>query len=111
MPERRRKLTAPLHAKLFAAEDVMQQALHAERTQAHQTLRRLLSYRHVTVFVIRTVQVSVRACSQLCVSTVCVPTGAVEAASQLSGHHLHDESDPEPEHVPEQSRLGAHVHG
>lgn len=84
----------------------MQQALHAERTQAHQTLRRLLSYKHVGVFVIRTLQVSVCACSQLC-----VPTGAVEAASQLGGHHLHDESDPEPEHVPEQSRLGAHIHG
>lgn len=35
----------------------------------------------------------------------------MQAASQLSGHHLHDESYPEPEHVPKQSRLGAHVHG
>lgn len=53
----------------------------------------------------------VRVCSQLCVSVLGFPTRAVQAASQLSGHHLHDESYPEPEHVPKQSRLGAHVHG
>lgn len=50
-------------------------------------------------------------CSQLCVSTLRSPTGTVQTASQLSGHHLHDEAYPESEHVPEQSRLGAHVHG
>ena len=40
--EKKVKLTAPLHPKLFATEDVMQETLHAERTQAHQTLRCLL---------------------------------------------------------------------
>lgn len=49
--------------------------------------------------------------SWLRVSALCSPTGAVQAASQLSGHHLHDESYPEAQHVPKQSRLGAHVHG
>lgn len=38
-------------------------------------------------------------------------TRAVQAASQLRGHHLHDEADPQPQHVPKQRRLGAHVHG
>lgn len=38
-------------------------------------------------------------------------TRAVQAAGQLSSHHLHDEADPEPQHVPKQRRLGAHVHG
>lgn len=36
-------LTASLDPELFATEDVMQQVLHVERTQAHQALRRLLS--------------------------------------------------------------------
>lgn len=37
------KLTAPLNPELLAAEDMMQQVLHIKRTEAHQTLRRLLS--------------------------------------------------------------------
>lgn len=40
-----------------------------------------------------------------------LPTRAVQATSQLSGHHLHDESYSESQHVPKQSGLGAHVHG
>lgn len=43
-------LTAPLHPELFATEDVMQQVFHAKRTQAHQTLRRLLPYKGVAQF-------------------------------------------------------------
>lgn len=39
------------------------------------------------------------------------PTRAVQTAGQLSGHHLHDESYPQSQHVAKQSRLGAHVHG
>lgn len=46
-----------------------------------------------------------------CTSVLSFPTRAVQAASQLSGHHLHDESQSESEHVSEQSWLGAHVHG
>lgn len=42
------KLTAPLHPELLAAEDVMQQVLHIKRTEAHQTLRSLLSCGRVT---------------------------------------------------------------
>lgn len=34
-------------------------------------------------------------------TSLCFPTGAVEATGQLRGHHLHDESDPEPQHVSE----------
>ncbi len=63
---------------------------------------------HVLSFLLHRV---VCVCPQLCVSVLGFPTRAVQAASQLSGHHLHDESYPEPEHVPKQSRLGAHVHG
>lgn len=63
---------------------------------------------HVFSFLLHRV---VCVCPQLCVSVLGFPTRAVQAASQLSGHHLHDESYSEPEHVPKQSRLGAHVHG
>lgn len=45
------KLTAFLHPKLFATEDVMQQVLHIKRTQAHQALRSLLTCRHITGFI------------------------------------------------------------
>lgn len=45
------------------------------------------------------------------VSVLYFLTRAVQAASQLSGHHLHDEAHPQPQHVPKQRRLGAHVHG
>lgn len=38
-------------------------------------------------------------------------TRAVQAASQLGGHHLHDEAYPEPQHVAKDGRLRAHVHG
>ena len=103
------QLTALLHSELFATEDVMQQVLHVERTQAHQTLRGLLSYQGVTCVFISAPRGSSCECSQSCVGGF--PTRAVQAASQLGGHHLHDESNPEPEHVPEQSGLGAHVHG
>lgn len=41
----------------------------------------------------------------------CFPTGAVQAASKLCGHHLHDQSYPEPQHVPKQHRLRPYVHG
>lgn len=57
-------LTAPLHPKLFATEDVMQQVLHAKRTQAHQTLRRLLPYKDVKHFLMFTAQ------ARLCMFTV-----------------------------------------
>ena len=39
------------------------------------------------------------------------PTGAVEAAGQLSSHDLHDEADAQAQHVPEEGWLGADVHG
>lgn len=39
------------------------------------------------------------------------PTGAVQAASELGGHHLHDQSYPEPQHIPKQRGLRAYVHG
>lgn len=38
------------------------------------------------------------------------PTRAVQAASKLCGHHLHDQSYPEPQHVSKQHRLRAYVH-
>lgn len=38
-------LTASLHPKLFATEDVVQQVLHVKGAQAHQTLRRLLTFK------------------------------------------------------------------
>lgn len=44
------KLTAPLNPELLAAEDMMQQVLHIKRTEAHQTLRCLLSCGRVTCF-------------------------------------------------------------
>lgn len=41
----------------------------------------------------------------------CFPTRAVQAASKLSGHHLHYQSYPESQHVSKQRRLRADVHG
>ncbi len=72
-----------------------------------QTLLLLQKVEHGLLFL----QSSICLCSQMKVSVLCFPTRAVQTASQLSRHHLHDESYPEAEHVPKQSRLRAHVHG
>lgn len=50
-------------------------------------------------------------CTWTVLSGLKSPTGAVQAAGQLRGHHLHDEADAEAEHVSEQGGLRAHVHG
>lgn len=84
----------------------MQQVLHVEGTQVHQALGSLLTCRgdrgHSVLLLVST---SPR------LSALYLLTGAVQAARQLGGHHLHDEADPEPQHVAKQGRLGAHVHG
>lgn len=49
-------------------------------------------------------------CVRVC-GGCCFPTRAVQAASKLCGHHLHDQSYPEAQHVPKQHRLRADVHG
>lgn len=104
------KLTASLHPKLFAAQDVMQQILHVERTQVHQALGSFLSCRGTAGFIQGrcTVKWSFFTTRE---RSLLFLTRAVQAASQLSGHHLHDEAHPQPQHVPKQRRLGAHVHG
>lgn len=81
---------------------MMQQVLHIKRAQAHQTLRRLFSCGMVIFFKSSFVGLD---------DEGCFPTRAVQAASKLSGHHLHYQSYPESQHVSEQHRLRADVHG
>lgn len=42
---------------------------------------------------------------------ISIITWALETASKLGGHHLHDQADPQAQHVSEQIRLWAYIHG